>query len=172
MTTNLGQQTETIYYWDDFGYFQSAETYNKSIMGENLFWKMIKQDSLLFTYEIREKEGEVYYSNNNLIGSQVPNFSMMILQDQEKFYFQKIEGRTILSKECHGYFFSKDGMAAKAWLWENIPLLVEISTEESIELKYEVTSIETDILIAPSIFQIPSSVTFPPEPSVRKPQSR
>ncbi len=62
---------------------------------------------------------------------------------------------TVLNKKCDVWEIKKAG--TKLWVWKSIPLKVEVNMM-GVQMNQEATSVETNITIEPSKFEIPKSI--------------
>ncbi len=82
----------------------------------------------------------------------------MSAEDRQKVNFTELENRTVAGKEGKGYSIEQSGMKIRAWVWENIPLRMEMEMGGPEPMVLETTKIETDVAIPDDRFAVPADV--------------
>lgn len=154
----MGQTMKMVMYWDDNGTRKAGEM-NAEVMGKKMNMKMIEKNGIQYSYDAAQKKGTTIPAKGGLMGNRTPDFTKMTDAEKKAINLQEIEGKELLGKKCNGYSFTKDGVSAKVWMWENIPLLLE-SDAGGMTVKMTATKLETDITIPAEKFEVPSDVTF------------
>ena len=154
----MGQSMKMVMYWDDNGARKAGEM-NATMAGQAINMKMVEKDGVQYSYNAAQKNGTKSPAKGGFIGNEAPDFTKLSDEEKKAINLQEIAGMELLGKECKGYSFTKDGVSAKVWMWENIPLLLE-SNANGMTIKMTATKLETDITVPAEKFDIPSDVTF------------
>lgn len=154
----MGQTMKMVMYWDDNGARKAGEM-NATMMGQQMNMRMIEKDGTQYSYDAAKKTGTKMPAKGGFMGGQTPDITKMSDEEKKAINLQEIEEKELLGKECKGYSFTKDGVSAKVWMWENIPLLLE-SNAGGMTIKMTATKLDTDISVPAEKFDIPADVTF------------
>lgn len=154
----MGQTMKMVMYWDDNGARKSGEM-NTEVMGQQMNMRMIEKDGTQYSYDATKKTGTKMPAQGGLMGDGAPDITKLSDAEKKAINLQEIGEKELLGKACKGYSFTKDGIAAKVWMWENIPLLLE-SSANGMTMTMTATKLETDISIPAEKFELPADVKF------------
>ncbi len=154
----MGQTMKMVMYWDDNGARKSGEM-NAEVMGKPMNMRMIEKGGTQYSYDASGKTGIKMPAKGGLMGDQTPDITKLSDEEKKAINLQELAGKELLGKACKGYSFTKDGIAAKVWMWENIPLMLE-SNANGMSMTMTATKLETDISVPAEKFEVPADVKF------------
>lgn len=166
-STDMGEMTMTIYY-KDHGATKATHT-NVEIMGVKTGSVLIEKDGFATTYDLSTKTGQKRKipAGAGSVGAGpmgvLPDFSQfeaMTAADKEKYKFAELDPVTIAGKTGKGYSLEQSGMKIKAWVWENLPLRMEMvmGDPQPMKMTIETTKIETDVPVPDDKFVVPADI--------------
>jgi hypothetical protein len=150
-------------YWDDYGQRQ-AQYVSVEIMGMKSEQVDIYEDGYTTSYNLMDSTGQRRKSPPPSFGpsgsGDMPDFSKVTPEMKEMYGLEEIGTRDILGKTATGY---KVGKAAaqgelQVWVWEGVPLYMEMGMGPDQVMTLEATNIETDIDVPEDKFQVPDFV--------------
>jgi hypothetical protein len=161
----MGDMTITTYFKD---HGATKATYTMvEMMGQKSGQVVVEKDGYVTTYDLTSKTGQkrklppgAASGASGMSGAMpdVSQFAAMSAEDKAKYKFAELESRTIAGKEGKGYSMEMSGMKMKAWVWDNIPLRMEMEMGGPKPMVIEATKIETDVAVPDDKFAIPADV--------------
>jgi len=149
--------TETMYF-DDYGMLETKitkvtmdlmgikkETDNTAILKDKWIYSIDNK-----TNTANKLENPMYSMFPEGIESEKAGEEMMI-----KMGGQKVGTETINGKDCDIWEIKK--MMSKIWIWKSIPIKTQVSMM-GMNVTLIATSVETDIAVMPSMFNIPTGI--------------
>ena len=162
---DMGDMTITTYY-KDHGATKATYT-TVEMMGASTGSVVIEKDGYATTYDLTSKTGQrrKLAAGAGSVGGgpmgampDMSQFESMSAADKERYKFTELEARTIAGKEGKGYSIEQSGMKIKAWVWENIPLRMEMEMGGPKPMVIETTKIETGVAIPDDKFVVPADI--------------
>jgi hypothetical protein len=129
----------------------------------------ITADGWVYSYEESSKTGSKMKIPDEAASN--PTDPSDLTPEQKKQYsYRELEPRTIVGKEATGHTFTMNGNEYSVWVWQKIPLLMELRNPAMREpVVMEVTKIDTDADVPADKFVIPADVKISEQPSMLKP---
>ena len=132
-------------------------------------------------------DGKVFYSHNPIMGNVVSRMKLspeqlakqanagMPMMAAPKGLGKPIGKATVAGKPCTIHTVPQ-AKGARMWVWQNMPLKMEMALGQAGSMKMEATRVETGIPLSPAIFEVPKGmqvrdVEMPkgPAPAAKKP---
>jgi hypothetical protein len=161
----MGQMTMTTYFRD---HGATKATYTTvEIMNTTTGNVAIEKDGYVTTYDITQKTGQKRKllpggsSGAGGLTAAMPDFTQlekMSAEEKTRYKLTPLENRTIAGREGKGYSMEISGVKVKAWVWDNIPLRMEMDMGGKEPMVMEATKIETDVPIPDDKFVVPADV--------------
>ncbi len=156
----MGQKVQMKLYFDDYGTKSATET-SGEMMGQKMHQMNITKDGYAWQLDLDKKTG----SKHKASGKENFDFAHMSAEEMKAQGISESGNETLNGKECKVYTIDPAAntkqpapkgagdMKGKAWVWNGIPIKVEMGTM----MKMEMTKIEESTPPS-SIFDVPADI--------------
>ena len=153
VTTILGQKTEGILYFEDYGNLECTQNKAISNGSEKVEMSVISKDGKMYIVHYGMKQVQEMPMQESI------NYLNLNPDIIKKYNIQDLGKGMIDDKECTKYsaVVSQAGQTANVvvWIWQGIPMK-SITSSGGLSITVEVVELQPDRPVDPSIFEIPS----------------
>jgi hypothetical protein len=163
LTSPMMNGTNTLM-WSNFGKsFRQYTVAKVNAQGKSMditSWVISDGESIYMHTPMQGQSATRMKLTQDILKKMDSNMSMM----QAPKNLGKVLGKAnIAGKDCEIREMPQ-GVTGKMWVWQNLPLKMEITGKNGVGMTMEATKVETPVTLAPTIFKVPAGMKIQEAP--------